>query len=312
MPKFWVSLALLLSLVPPLWGEALDLTFSKGSLENTLFEDVRYQKLGRLSLEQAALIASGVSQRELPLYHQKIDALYNRIALSLPFKKLPLLDRAEFILVFLHQTVFKKYDASATEIQKTLDQGLFNCVSATLLFNILCERFHIKTVGLEIPTHLDAAVLDPGRPRKFFEVQTTIPLGFWVKDSTVNEFVYDSKVQTWKGKRPVEGSRLIAVIYYNRGMDWIRQNRMEEALPFYLKAYELDPHFPDLERIIAALYVEWGNQYFKNTDYKRAVEIYSEGIEFLKDRRKTWPILERNRSAALLNQERMRQCLEKI
>lgn len=265
---------------------ASPLKLPRGSLEEALFEDAQDKRLDRLSLEQAALIASGVSQKDLPRYIQKIDSFYNQLVLAYPMKRLSSNQKAQVILLFLHARVFKKYHPTATEIQKTLREGLYNCVSATLLFNILCERFGISTAAREVPTHVFSIFLDP-ISRKNIEVETTSPHGCLISGSTRvvqrNEFIYNSHLQTWKGKRTVKGVALIAVIYYNQGIYWIHEERYLQALPFYLKAYILDPDLPDLAALLTDLYLIFANSFFERKDFGNAIRTCEEALSFIKE-----------------------------
>src|SRR5574341_68053 len=278
--------------------------FQKGSLEEALFEDASDGQLNRLSLEQAALIASGVSQRDLLKYIQKIDSIYNQIALRWPIKKLTPLQKGKLILHFLHGSVLKNYQPSVTEIQRTLDTGDYNCVSSTLLFNILCARFNVQTIGIEVPTHVYSAILNRRSEKEIFEIQTTIPQGALISSQNLlklNEFISHPHIQTWQGKRRVTDVPLIAVIYYNRGTYWILKGDYSQALPFYRSVYRLDPHFPNLIPLLAELYTGLGNKYFEKEDYAKAIQMYRECLPYLKKTTNKLPLSE-NLTAALINQ----------
>lgn len=255
--------------------------FPRGSLEEALFEDASDGTLNRVSLEQAALIASGVSQDDLVKYIQKIDSLYNHIALRWPMKKLTAMERGQIILYFLHRTTLRFYDPSATEIQKALDEGRFNCVSATLLFNVLCARFGVPVQGVEIPAHVYSAVVTAQSPQGVHEVQPTVPEGFRTTSFRSAPVPAELMIETWKGKRFLNDVPLVAVIYYNRGIEWIRRNNYAAALPFYERAYILDPDFPALASLIAEIYTAWGNQFFAAGDYRAAIAKYSMGLSFV-------------------------------
>jgi tetratricopeptide (TPR) repeat protein len=309
MRKIVRSFSVLIFAVHSFYLEAVPLSsdktseFPKGSLEEALFEDASDGRLDRVSLEQAALIASGISQRDLIKYIQKIDSIYNHIALRWPMKKLSPIQRGQVILHFLHQNVLKNYRPTATEIQKALDKGDYNCVSSTLLFNILCARFHVQTIGIEVPTHVYSAILNPRSKNGIKEVQTTIPQGFLVSKQAalkINEFISHPTIQTWKGKRRITQVPLVAVIYFNRGISWILKGDYAQALPFYRKVYRLDSEFPSLTPLISELYTSLGNKFFESQDYASAIRMYREGLSFLG--RSSVKLLSENLAAALINQ----------
>ena len=95
----------------------VQLKFPRGSLEEALFEDASDGTFHRLGLEQAALIASGVQQKDLLYYIQKIDSIQNHISLQWTMKKRSADQKGRIILNYLHHRIFKKYDVDATEIQ---------------------------------------------------------------------------------------------------------------------------------------------------------------------------------------------------
>ena len=122
-----------------------------------LFNDAAAGKFNG-SLVDAALIAGGVTD---PHTIQRSEAKY--FAIRQQFSHLvdglradqagdPVLDRIELI----HQTLYRHsltggYSADATDLATTLDTGVYNCASATLLFVALAVDIGLDARAVSFP-----------------------------------------------------------------------------------------------------------------------------------------------------------------
>ncbi len=215
-------------------------------LEAQLFEDTADGRLHRYSLLAAALVASGVDRPEkLREWDARLDALAAELSDALPVAGTPQ-EQAQAIFEFMHRRILVAgYSRNCTDLATALEQGRFNCVSATVLFNCLAERFGLPVCGLEAPGHaLSRLVLPDGR----LDVETTCPRWFQLLHDPQRQA---ELVQRTLGAEPagppphkpcreVSGPQLAAMIYYNRGVDRLAEQRFADALADNAKALRLD------------------------------------------------------------------------
>ena len=72
---------------------------------------------------------------------------------------------ARVIFDFMHHAILVGgYHADSTDLAQTIDTGRFNCVSATVLFNCLAERFGLSARGLAYPGHVMTRIAAPAGP----------------------------------------------------------------------------------------------------------------------------------------------------
>lgn len=212
--------------------------------ELTLFEDLADQRLDRHTLLTAALVASGVTDGDrLQQYHDQFEQFIARRrsegcdALLAP-------QRAAALLEALHRELLSSgYEQPCTDLTRVLDEGHFNCVSATILWQCLAGRFDLASVAMEMPGHMNAEIFLENQP---FEVETTCARWFqWQSDPARRQQAIDA-VRSSEGngnstRRPLNQAGLIAAIYYNRGIDLLDAGRFAEAVAANAKAHRLDP-----------------------------------------------------------------------
>ncbi|MEE3194432.1 MAG: hypothetical protein VX289_07905, partial [Candidatus Poribacteria bacterium] len=97
-----------------------------------------------------ALIASGVTDREIPRYKKIVDKLVFDLNSDIETKQVSSEKDilAEFILGYLHRRLFHQYFANQTKINKMLENRRFNCVSSSVLYTAICRNFGINITGL--------------------------------------------------------------------------------------------------------------------------------------------------------------------
>ena len=142
-------------------------------LEERLFADAADGRLDEFSPLDAALVASGVDDVDsLRHYQQKAAALVDQLRRSAALAGTPR-QQVEAIFEFLHRQVLRGgYDLAYTDLRRVLDDGRFNCVSATVLLNYLAGQFGLDCRGLEMPGH---AMTRVRLPDGVLDVETTCP-----------------------------------------------------------------------------------------------------------------------------------------
>ena len=151
--------------------------------EAELFADGRDGGLRRISLVDAALVACGVDNfATIENARGRIAAARNELKQLMTTRasafnnreEVTGLQRVELVHRVLHQRLLTGgYNANATNLATTLNTGVYNCASATLLFVALTADLGINVQAIELPGHVRAMV-DCEDQR--YEVEVTCPV----------------------------------------------------------------------------------------------------------------------------------------
>ena len=134
-----------------------------------------------LDATDAALLASGyVKGAELSGARARLEAfvvpLVNELGAVRDERT-----RARRLLAFLHGKggLLGRYDARATTLRDVLERRRFNCVSASVLYNLLADRLRLDAAAQLLPTHARTllSVVREGRLERVV-VESTSPAGF--------------------------------------------------------------------------------------------------------------------------------------
>ena len=178
-------------------------------LEERLFADAADGRLDEFSPLEAALVAGGVEDADtLHRYQQKAAALVDQLRRSAALDGTPA-QRAEAIFEFMHRHVLRGgYDLAYTDLRRVLDEGRFNCVSATVLFNYLAGEFGLECRGLEMPGHAMSRVVLPDGT---LDIETTCPRWFRLTgDPKLQEAAATKMIGAAAVGRSLEGPRGLA------------------------------------------------------------------------------------------------------
>jgi len=253
-----------------------------GLLERRLFADAADGRWNEHTLLRAALVASGAGDmRTVRRYEDRMAALAGALSRSGSVTGTPR-QRAQAIFEFLHrESLGGGYQLDATDLRLALDQGRFNCVSASVLFNCLAEEFGLTARGLETPGHaLSRLILPEGS----LDVETTCPSWFQLLGDPEQQA---EVVEQTLGFRPphkasdlreVSAVELVATIYYNRGVDLLGQHRFAEAAAANSKALRLDPASATARGNLLATLNNWAIDLGARRHYADAVELLRQGM----------------------------------
>ncbi|MCB9653109.1 MAG: hypothetical protein H6729_03110 [Deltaproteobacteria bacterium] len=163
---------------------------SSSSPPSGTFDDERgpVRVRGRSDVD-LALEASGLSEGEaLNAARQKLEAtiasVITQVRPRAPSVGDEPYDVGRRLLAALHGEggPLRDYDARATTLAEILDAGRFNCVSASVLFNLIARRLDLNVGAELLPTHARSLLYLPALPaksvRRIVVVETTSSLGF--------------------------------------------------------------------------------------------------------------------------------------
>ena len=258
-------------------------------LEQRLFADAADGRLDEFSLFEAALVASGVDGVEaLQSYERQLDGLVRRLRASGTVKGPPR-QQAQAVFEFMHRRILRSgYRLNCTDLRAVVDEGRFNCVSASVLFNVLAGRFGLEACGLEVPGHaMSCLILPDGK----LEVETTCPRWFQL---THNPQEQAEAVRRALGRgrgepplpgecREVSGVELVATIYYNRGVDLLAAKQFADALSANAKALRLDPKSETSWGNLLAVLNNWAIYLSSSGHYAQAIQLLQQGLQLEPD-----------------------------
>jgi tetratricopeptide (TPR) repeat protein len=218
------------------------------ALEEGLFRDAEDGVWNEHSLFTAALIASGV--RDEAALREAIGQ-YGKLAIDMRSTMRPeasIDDRASDVLSFLHRRIlYSGYDLQATELQHVFATGRFNCVSATVLFNSLAAEAGLPVRVLKLPQHTSSALVDGDRQ---ITIEPTCADWFEIRARRQDRMLGDDAgpragpVALDVAEEPrqiVSDIALVAMVYYNRGVEAMKKRNFEEAIRLNSLALRLDP-----------------------------------------------------------------------
>jgi tetratricopeptide (TPR) repeat protein len=264
------------------WNAAIDrFSGSLSPLEERLFADATDGRFDEHDLFHAALIASGASDDEsLGRYERQLADLLSELRRT---KKLTGSPRrqAETIFEFLHGRVLTGgYRLDCTDLRTAFDQGLFNCVSASVLFNCLAAECGLATSGLECPGHAMSRLYLPGAT---LDVETTCARWFRLSHDPKKQAEHVEKTLGASAKdrallREVSDVELVAMIYYNRGVDLLAEKRFAEAAAANAKALRLAPGSTTARGNLLATINNWAIALGSEGRFAAAADLLRQGM----------------------------------
>ncbi len=118
----------------------------------------------KFTLEEAVLIASGAeSKRHLRRYTLKLNGIVDSIAqaaLALKTDDLALAVHKE-----MHKQVLLRYDAGLGDLRITLDTGVYNCVTGTVIYVLAARKAGLHSSPYAMDGHVLPLVFDTTGPR---------------------------------------------------------------------------------------------------------------------------------------------------
>ena len=254
-------------------GQALDMPSCR--LEKRFFTDAADGRLDALTPLESALVASGVEDVEdLDRYRRKAAALAEELRRSEILTDEPR-QRVEAIFEFMHARILRGgYDLAYTDLRRVLDGGRFNCVSATVLFNYLAGELGVDSRGLEMPGHAMSRI---SFPEGTVDVENTCPRWFHLdgdperRTECVNHYDHSKA-------REVSPIQLAAMIYYNRGVDFLGEKQFAKAAGVNAKAMLLDPQNATARGNLLATLNNWAIELGNRRQFAEAIELLQQGL----------------------------------
>jgi tetratricopeptide (TPR) repeat protein len=252
--------------------------------EQALWADAADGRLDREPLIAAALVASGVdSANDRDGYLRRFEHWVAELKVSGRVTGTPR-DRAAAIHEFLHERAFRGgFRDTSTSLVETFEHGRFNCISSVILFLAVAERFALPAHGVEVPAHAYAVVDADAGP---IVVQTTCRAWFAAEDAALQEVLLRRTLGDAAGTAAAErttGRRLndvglLAVVYYNRGVDQLEAGHFAEAAAANRTAIRLDSSNSAARANLLATINNWSLDLGRRGQLNAAVRLLEEGL----------------------------------
>lgn len=286
------------------WLERRGLDRYNTSTEVGLFIDTADGSLDEHNLIEAALIAEGlVNRAEREACLETFNATFADLRTAINDSSSEE-QRAAALLSALHGKLFAGgYRVDCTRLSEVLSAEQFNCVSATILFCAYAEQLGLTTEAIEVPGHVlcTLAVAD-----QRIDIETTCArwLSIPNREELRSRFVYNTEAATdtqrqaiealgidpatsavqlepgtvaWRQELPV--TALVAIVYYNRGLDELAERHYEAAAVANVNALRINPHSPAAWSNLLATVNNWALAANKQGDYHKATALLREGIQ---------------------------------
>lgn len=229
--------------------------FPAGELTQRLVFDLSDKHLETFSLLEAALVAGGIDRLDqLECYQQQIEDIGQQLAEEISQVSSPR-ERAAEIFRFMHKRLLTgSYRQDCNCLATTLENGDFNCLTATILYCWLGSSCQLPMEAVEEVGHIRG------------QVSFSVPLAI---ETTISDWqkavsAVPSGGSRWvpHGRSPPAGRRsrsittvqLIARVFYNRGIVFFENHDFSRALHLTRISLELDNgHQPSRRNLLAGL-----------------------------------------------------------
>ncbi|MDZ7332627.1 MAG: hypothetical protein ONB31_11665 [candidate division KSB1 bacterium] len=274
-----------------LWCLSLTLGVFSQPLSQRLIEDLSDGQLNGYSRVEAAFIVSGADSADR--LEQGIN-WFEGLMSDIRSKNLIGFDRipsAEKLFIFLHATWLKNYQLQATTLFDIMEHRAFNCVSATVLYNLLCDELGLSTEAFETPTHVYTIFSNVGQR---VMVENTTSMGFNIINNLqrYSQYLLQYYPQNEALKigldrlyahenahgRPINNTELLGLICYNRAVFQAEQKNYQRAYEMVKLAQMLNSDSRSNRRFELSLYYRWGKALFQDKKFHDAFVVMADAL----------------------------------
>ncbi len=253
-----------------------------------------------------ALLFSGVDSKDVPKWVKAIHNYSNPIIDEL-LTEPSVSKRAEALLLILHNSIFKKYREEETRLTILYNDGIFNCVSSSVMYMYMAEKAGITIVPVATPDHAFCSIYVNDQ---IIDIETTTKYGFnpgEKKEFTnafgdITGFSYVPPGHYTK-RWDVSDKELLGFILSNQISLLQRQQKFDQTVPLAMTRNALE-QTPESEQFLEDTFKNWGaflnmrNQYLQGISAMKMVE---EEFPHFNEVKEVAGILVYNRLVSLIN-----------
>jgi hypothetical protein len=282
--KLMTQIAILLILILIVSSPA----YSTG--KKSLADDIADGYLDDYSKVEAAFILSGVTNPDsLPPYLEWYDNLLKKVE-SFPLDYNDPIESAKTVFMYLHSTWLKTYALESTTLADIVRNKEFNCVAATILYNLICEDLNWSCEAFETPTHVYTIF---NNFQQKLIVENTSTMGFdilhnlqaysrylarYYPESEVLKIGLDRLYYHENSKgRAITNTELLGLLAYNRAYLAKKNNDYKAAYDFVLLAQQFNRDSRSNVNFEIGLYYAWGKELFDQHKFIDAFAVVADG-----------------------------------
>ena len=232
-------------------------------LDSSLFNA---REIQAVPFARAAMVADGLSQSEIQRHLADLDAIWQFLSPQVTSLRAQQ-EQAKALLMFLHKKPLMQYRADQFSIAKTIDTGVFNDLSATMLFMYFAKRAGLPVVAEESPRHMFCVVLTREGP---LDIEPTNPFGLNLGTGGGKSLFSE---RDYAGRHRVDDRRLIGKVYSNKITQLVKRMRYAEAVGLAIDAYEIQGRPMSAKRDIEDCVTKMAEDLERNGRDDEAIEL---------------------------------------
>jgi len=256
------------------------------TLSEHLYQDISDGQLDNFSRIEAAFIISG-AEKSAGL--EQGLKWFNEILQNIKEKNLIGFDRiitAEKLFLYLHTSWLNDYQEKATTLFDIIENKEYNCVSATVLYNLICEEIGLTTEAFETPTHVYTIFTNFTQQ---IMVENTTSMGFNIMKNLQSYSQYLLKyypenealkigldrlyAYEHSRGRSINNTELLGLICYNLAIFNSEDDNYEKAYEYVGLAQCFNEDSRSNRKFEISLYYRWGQELFKAKKFYEAFEV---------------------------------------
>lgn len=205
--------------------------------------------------------------------HEKANAKlrehFQWMASNLPAKwgRYSLQERGEWVFQSMHDRLLTgEYSEDQNALSTAIVDGDFNCVSATILFQILADHAGLPTIAMQTRGHVWCRLLS--RPE--LDIETTCPSWFLLEP---HDQLSAPGLQAGDDARALSASGLVAKIPYNQASLLAGEGDYQAAIEYLNRSLTLDPADAAARKNRVAILNNWAVQCIHDHESDQALKL---------------------------------------
>lgn len=250
--------------------------------EAAILADAADGQFDRHSLLRAVLVACGDTPRhDSSRTLDSMEAWLRRVA-SDPAVVGTQRERAQALLIKLHdELLVGRYQADCSDVRQLVRAGDYNCVGAAVMYLVACAATGLRAVPQEMPGHVRCRVWLDG---EWTVVEPTCREWFTVMNDPrqMDRLEVSPELRNvWRDPtqgRVLNEPALVAMIYYNQGLDRLEARDWPGAIAANQKALRLDPASRTARANLLAIWNNWALQLSERGEHAEAESMLLRGL----------------------------------